>query len=141
VTGDPLSVVPLSEDLFRRAVTEPDAIDDRTLEDWMAEAAAAAGEPLSKGTARAMRRCVRDARKLAGYWSERDAASLPDWRNGVDEALGSRGWEPLLDLAREALDADPTPEAFEEVKRLHRTVHFTPWMEGVAFEEFVDGGG
>jgi len=140
VTGDPLAVVSLADDLFRRAVTEPGSVDDHFLEDWMTEAAAAAGGPPSKGTARAMRRCVRDARKLARYWADRDPEALPDWRNGVDEALGSRGWEPLLDLAREALEVSPSPEAFEEVKRQHRAVHFTPWMDGVGFEEWRAGG-
>ena len=139
MSGDPLAVVPLAEDLFRRSVTEPGSIDDLALEDWMGEAAAVSGEPPSKVTARAMRRCVRDARKLASYWGERDPSTLPDWRNGVDEALGSRGWEPHLDLAREALEVSPSADAFDEVKRLHRTVHFTPWMEGVSFEEWLDG--
>ena len=139
MSGDPLGVVPLAEDLWRRAVTAAASIDDPALEDWMAEAAATSLQPPSRETARSMRRCVRNARKLSAYWGERDPGSLPDWRNGVDEALGSRGWEPLLDLAREALDTNPSPEAFEEVKRLHRMVHFTPWMEGVGFEEWRSG--
>lgn len=139
MTGDPLGVLALADDLFRSAVTDPAAIDDRLLEDWMAEAVSQAGEPLSRQAVRALRRCVRNARKLAAYWADRDRNALPDWRNGVDEALGSTGWEPQLELARQALEADPSPDAFAEVKRLHRAVHFTPWMEGVAFDEYRGG--
>jgi hypothetical protein len=141
VTGDPLGVVPLAEDLFRRAVMASARIDDRTLEDWMTDASTTAGAPPSRGAARAIRRCARNARKLAAYWADHDPGPLVDWRNGVDEALGSRGWEPLLELARTALDEDPSPDGFEEVKRLHRATHFTPWMEGISFAEWEEAEG
>ena len=129
----------LVDDLWRIAIEEPDSIDDATLSEWLAEATAALDQPVAKEPAAVMRKAVRLARKLARYWQERDASSLPDWRNGVDEALGAFGWEPQLDLVRWALDASPDPMTFDEVKTRFRAVHFTPWMEGVSYEEWLAG--
>lgn len=133
-----LDVIASLDDLYRRAVEDPAGIDDRVSEEWLTEASWLLPAPIDREIARAMRRGVRMARRLASYWAAHDGTSLPDWRNGVDEALASKGWEPHLDLARRALELEPDPEAFEEVKRLHRTVHFTPWMEGVTFEEWTE---
>lgn len=124
------------DDLYRRAVQEPDGIDDVNLGDWMAEAGELVGAA-DKSTRRILRRVVRDARKLAAYWASRDSSGLPDWRNGIDEALGARGWEPQLDLVAAALAADPSPELFEEMRDRYRAVHFQPWMDGVSFEEWM----
>ena len=57
----------------------------------------------------------------------------------MDAALGAFGWEPQLDLVRWALDASPDPMTFDEVKTRFRAVHFTPWMEGVSYEEWLAG--
>ncbi len=86
-----------------------------------------------------LRKAVRTARKLARYWEERGPAELPDWRNGVDEALGGRGWQSHLDLVMNELGERPDPELFEEAKRLHRSVTFTEWMEGVTYEQWAAG--
>jgi hypothetical protein len=126
------------DDLYRRAVEEPDGIDDAALAEWMAGAEDLVGA-VDKAIGRILRRVVRDARKLAVYWSSRDASGLPDWRNGVDEALGARGWEPQLDLVTADLAAAPTREVFEEMGERYRAVHFQPWMEGVSFEEWMEG--
>lgn len=124
--------------LFRLAVEAPGAIDEATLAQWMEEAAEAWGPPPDKEIARVLRRATRLARKLASYWERSDPRSLPDWRNGVDEALGSRGWEPQLDLVMAALRAHPDPVLFDEVRRRYRAVHFHPWLEGVTFEEWLE---
>jgi hypothetical protein len=130
-----LRAVDLVDDLYRRAIQDPAGIDDRRLAEWMEQA----GETVARDRrqARSLRAAVRTARKLARYWSQRDAATLPDWRNGVDEALGGRGWQVQLDLVTNELDEAPSPDLFEEAKRLHRSVHFTAWMEGVAYEDWL----
>lgn len=130
-------VASLIDDLWRRAIEDPVAIDDATLSEWLSEASAELGTPPAKEAARVLRKAVRSARKLASYWEQRDAATLPDWRNGVDEALGALGWEPQLDLVRWGLEDSPDPATFDEVKVRFRAVHFTPWMEGVPYEEWL----
>jgi hypothetical protein len=125
-----------ADDLYRRAVLTPGEIDDHGLAAWLEEAALSGR--VDRSAARALRKAARNAARLARYWTERDASSLPDWRNGVDEVLGASGWRPQLDLATARLEAEPSPEAFEEVKRRFRAVHFTEWMEGVSFEEWVE---
>jgi len=129
----------LIDDLWQRAIEDPEGIDDPTLADWLSEASAVLGLPLPKPPAAVLRKAVRLARKLASYWKEHDARSLPDWRNGVDEALGALGWEPQLDLVRWSLEQSPDPETFAAVKERFRAVHFTPWMEGVCYEDWLAG--
>lgn len=126
------------DDLYRRAVEDPGSIDDHSLGEWME----GAGESVAgdREQAKALRRAVRNARKLATYWTERDGVSLPDWRNGVDEALGGRGWEPQLDLLKNEWDQSPSATLFEALKDRHRAVHFTEWMEGVGYEEALGLG-
>ena len=55
----------------------------------------------------------------------------------MDAALGSRGWEPSLEVARRGLEIAPSPALFEEVRRRWRQVHFAPWMEGVTYQEWL----
>jgi len=129
------------DDLFRRAVESPDEIDDPVLVDWLADASDSLGPVVSKEDARVLRLAVRLARKLATYWSARPGATLPEWRNGVDEALGSRGWEVQLDLVMNALRHEPDPGLFEEAKTRFRAARFEEWMEGVGFEEWAIGRG
>jgi hypothetical protein len=85
-----------------------------------------------------MRRAIRTARKLAKYWTEHDPDRLPDWRNGVDEALGGQGWQAQLDIMRAALESGPDSELFAQVRQRHRAVHFSEWMEGVSYEEWLE---
>ena len=123
----------LVDDLYCQAVTTPAAIDDAALIEWMEQAMEAVA--YDRAMAKPLRAAVRHARRLA---SRLDAAAqrFPDWRNGVDQVLGTRGWEPQLDLVRLGLEQAPDPELFAAVKERHRAVHFTEWMEGVDYEEW-----
>ncbi len=134
MTGFPLGAV---DGLYERAVTAPGTLDDHDLGRWMEDVAAAMEGRVDTAVARAVRKAARNARRLSRYWAQHDPGRLPEWRNGVDEVLGAAGWRPHLDLARRRLDVDPSPQAFDEVKRWFRAVHFTEWMEGVTFEEWL----
>ncbi len=128
--------------LYEMAVFDPASIDDAELARWLEDVAFFIEGRVDKVTAKALRKAARNARRLARYWGgdDRDPGRLPDWRNGVDEVLGGAGWRPHLDLARAELAADPSPEAFDAVKHWFRAVHFTEWMDGVSFEEWVEKG-
>ena len=127
------------DELYRRAVEEPAAVDDACLASWLEEIATGLEPPVDPVIARSVRAAARRAKRLARYWAGRDPSRLPDWRNGVDEVLGSAGWQPALALARRGLELDPTPEAFREAQERFRAVHFQPWMDGVSFEEYLEG--
>ncbi len=127
------------DDLFRVAISDPLAVDDVMLAQWLGEAWTVFEPPVPKDPAAVLRKAVRLARKLARYWEEHDPTALPEWRNGVDEALGAFGWEPQLDLVRWSLDESPDAATYEAVKERFRAVHFTPWMEGVGYEEWLAG--
>jgi hypothetical protein len=132
-----LDAARLVDDLYRRAVEDPGAIDEPLLIEWMEQAAETVAGDREQG--KVLRKAVRTARKLARYWSERDASVLPDWRNGVDEPLGSRGWQCQLDVVMTALATAPDPDLFEAAKHWHRAATFTEWMEGVDYEEWREG--
>ena len=132
-----LDALELVDNLYRRAVESPAGVDESSLAEWMEEASEAISH--DRVQARALRKAVRLARKLAAYFAIGRPA-LPDWHNGVDEVLGARGWEPQLDLVRHELATTPTGDLFAAVKERHRAVHFTEWMEGVSFGEWSAGG-
>lgn len=132
-----LETLELVDGLYRSAILEPATIDDPSLAEWME--AAAESVALDREQIKVLRKVVRHARKLAATFSSR-RAEFPDWRHGVDEVLGARGWEPHLDLVRRELASHPSEEVFAAVKQWHRAVHFTEWMEGVPFEEWGDRG-
>lgn len=127
-----LSALGLVDDLYRTAITDPAAIDDALLADWMEQATETVA--YDREQVKVLRRVIRHARKLAAGVPGR--SGFPDWRNGVDDVLGARGWEPHLDLVRNELATAPGPELYETVKTWHRAVHFTEWMEGVSYEEW-----
>ena len=132
----PESISAAIDDLYRRAVEHPRDVDEPLLSEWAESAAEATGH--DRDQAKVVRRAIRTARKLARYWIEHDPSALPDWRNGVDETLGGRGWQAQLDTLRFSLDQTPGPELFELVKKQHRVVHFGEWMEGVGYEEWLE---
>lgn len=131
-----LDAAELVDGLYRRAIETPTEVDDASLAEWMEEAFEAIAHDRTQ--AKALRAAVRLGRKLAAYYSTPRAA-LPDWRNGVDEALGTRGWEPQLDLVRHELTRAPSVDLFAAMKDRHRAVHFTEWMDGVSYEEWRPG--
>ena len=131
-----LDAAELVDGLYRRAIESPNEIDDAALAEWMEEAFVAIAH--DRIQAKGLRAAVRHARKLAAYYSV-PRAVLPDWRNGVDEVLGTRGWEPQLDLVRHEFAAAPGSDLFAAVKERHRAVHFSEWMEGVSFDEWRVG--
>lgn len=129
------------ERTYREAVVAPGELSDAALEEAAGEALLSLAEIPSKSIARSFRAGVRRARRLRQYWENRDGSVLADWRLGVDEALGSRGWEPFLELAQLGLEIEPTEDLFHETRRLFRQVHFQPWMEDISFADWLDGRG
>ena len=106
--------------------------------DLGAEVLAVAGPGMAKAVLRQVRKVLRLTGRLARYWDDPDRnLRLPaDWRLAVDEALGSRGWEPALAVALIGLDAEPSPELYAEVQQRWRQVRFEPWMEGVSYAQW-----
>ena len=123
------------DQLYRRAVERGAEVTEPALIEWAEQVAGVVGS--DRDLARATRRAIRTARKLAKYWIENDPDRLPDWHNGVDEALGGQGWQAQLEIMRAALESSPDSELFEQVRQRHRAVHFSEWMEGVTYEEWL----
>ncbi|MBT8211948.1 MAG: hypothetical protein KJN71_02250 [Acidimicrobiia bacterium] len=89
--------------------------------------------------AKRIRRAMRVAVKLAGFWQGR-SDDEPDWVRRVDEASGAPAWRPLLEVAQLGLDANPSADLFDLVKRLFPVVHYERWMDGMGFEEWQESG-
>lgn len=136
-----LSVVESLDHVYERVVADPSAVRDGDLLSWVGEALGALEPPVDKRVAREARRVVRLAKRLAEFWSRPEAEGrIPaDWRSAVDEALGSRGWQPTLDIVRRGLETDPSPELFEEMQYRFAVVHFRPWLEGIDYESYLAG--
>jgi hypothetical protein len=134
-----LWVVAAMDSLYERAAADPAAGGDEFLAAWLEEVLGALQPPVDKELARQVRRAARLGGRLARYWADPERAPRrpTDWRQAVDAALGSRGWEPSLEVARRGLEVEPSPALFEEVRRRWRQVHFAPWIEGVAYEEWL----
>lgn len=132
-----LGLLAALDGIYERVVADPGAVRDADLLSWASEATSVLEPPVDRRVAREVRRVIRLARRLAAFWSDRPPPD--DWRSAVDEALGSRGWQPTLDLARLALDEEPSPELFEEVRFRFVVVHFRPWMEGVDYDDYLAG--
>lgn len=122
--------------LFEQAVLDPDACDDATIATMAEDVLNSLAEAPPREVVRAFNSGLRRARRLRSYWSASDG-ELSDWRTGVDEALGTQGWQPGLDLAKAALEASPEPELFEEVKDRYRRVHFQPWADGESYDQWL----
>ena len=134
-----LGVVAAMDALYERAAADPSAGGVEQLAVWLEEVLGALAPPVDKELARQVRRAARLAGRLARYWADpaRAGQRPDDWRQAVDAALGSRGWEPSLEVARRGLEADPSPALFDEVRRRWPQVHFAPWLEGVGYEEWL----
>jgi hypothetical protein len=136
-----LALVEALDHVYERVAADP-GVRDGDILSWVGEALQVVEPPVDKRVAREARRVARLARRLGEFWSRPDAGPLPDdWRSAVDEALGSRGWQPTLDIIRFGLDTDPSPELFEEMQFRFAVVHFRPWLEGIDYESYLAGRG
>ncbi len=106
---------------------------------WVNEALYSLERPVDKRISREARRVARLGRRLGEFWSrpEMRGKAPEDWRSAVDEALGSRGWQPTLDIIRFGLETNPTLELFDEMQYRFAVVHFRPWLEGIDFESYM----
>ena len=132
-----LGLLAAMDSLFEQAAADPAAGSPESLAAWL-EDALGGGEPPDRALAREVRRAARLAGRLARYWADpAQAVRRPTaGRQAVDAALGSRGWEPSLVVARLGLEREPSPALFEEVRRRWPQVHFAPWLEGVGYDEW-----
>ncbi len=133
-----LSLVEGLDHVYERVVADPE-VRDGDLMSWVGEALAVLEPPVDKRVAREARRVARLARRLAQFWTRPEMAGKQpdDWRSAVDEALGSRGWQPTLDIIRYGLETDPSPELFEEMQFRFAVVHFRPWLEGIDYVSYL----
>jgi hypothetical protein len=134
-----LGLVSAIDGLYARVVADPADWSDQALGEWLQEILGSMEPPVDRVLATAVRRAARCASRLAKHWGDpQRAGKVPVvWQGAVDAALGSRGWEPSLSVARRGLEVEPSPELFEEVRRLHRMVHLQPWMEGTSFPQWL----
>ncbi len=137
--ADYLGLLAQCEELYAGVCFEPDSWPDSSLADWIESIAGSA--VVDKEVARELRRVLRAAQKLREFWS-RPAEGRPpdygDWRTRVDIGLGLKAWRPLLAIAQHGLATSPSEELFNEVKARFRVVAGERWMEGVAYEEWLD---
>ncbi len=135
-----LSLVESLDSIYERVVADP-AAREGDLVSWVGEALTALDSPVDKRITREARRVGRLARRLGEFWSrpEMQGKVPDDWRSAVDEALGSRGWQPTLDIIRFGLESDPSPELFEEMQFRFAVVHFRPWLEGIDYLSYLAG--
>jgi hypothetical protein len=127
--GRALRLIADLDQLFESVVQGPDEWDEHRFAEWVTERLDD-GEPLGKEPSRLLQQGVRRAQRLQRYWADRPHP--PDWRMGVDEALGSAGWRVGLDLARWGLLEDPDPALYAEYARLFQAVKFQPPTETLA---------
>ncbi len=132
--GQALRLLSELDDLFEQVVMDPDAWDDGRFAEWM-EAAYGDGEAVDREAAKVVQRAVRRARRLQRYWVARKEGP-DDWRMRVDEALGSAGWRPGLDILEWGLTLDPDPELFSAYAERFRAVKFTPL--DMTFDEWLE---
>ncbi len=137
---DYLGLLAQCEALYMGVCSEPGAWPDSTLADWI-NGIAESGET-DRETARELRRVLRSSQKLRRFWGA-PPDNLPpdhgDFRTKVDIAVGAAAWRPLLALARHGLADSPDPQLFDEVKERFRVVSGERWMEGVTFDEWLEG--
>ena len=137
--ADYLGLLAQCEELYAGVCFEPDLWPDSALADWIESIAHSSA--VDKEVARELRRVLRSAQKLRGFWSQPAENRPPDhgdWRTRVDIGLGVAAWRPLLAIARHGLVVSPEDQLFEDVKARFRVVSGDRWMDGVSFEEWLD---
>ncbi len=123
------------DELYARTVTEPDRWHEQAFHDWAGDLNA---DGLTKEQARAVRRALGMARKLRDFWADpARIVDADDWRSRIDVAFGARAWRPTLELAIAGLDAEPSPELFDEVRTRFRVVNNELWLEGVEYADWA----
>lgn len=126
------------DDLYRDVVLDPYRWGDDSYVEWL-ENMALDADGIDRAAARSLRRAVRIATKLQRFWSSPDAdihRGEMSWEARVDIAVGVPAWRPGLELAESDLEAHPSEEGFDEVRRRFRVVHGSTWLEGVDYEEW-----
>lgn len=133
-----LSVVESLDHIYERVIADTD-VREGDLLSWVGEAMMGLERPVDKRITREARRVARLARRLAEFWSRPELAGKApdDWRTAVDEALGSRAWQPTLDIVRFGLENEPSEELFDEMQYRFAVVHFRPWLEGIDYESYL----
>ena len=133
-----ISVIESLDSIYERVIADPDVRESEILS-WVNEALYSLERPVDKRISREARRVARLGRRLGEFWSrpEMRGKAPEDWRSAVDEALGSRGWQPTLDIIRFGLETNPTLELFDEMQYRFAVVHFRPWLEGIDFESYM----
>ena len=110
------------DELYASVTLEADSWDDAAFADWMD---ARSPDGLDREAVKIVQRAVRRSQRLQRYWLSKQAGPA-DWRMRVDEALGSAGWRPGLDLAEWGMRTHPDPELFDELGRRFRATNFRP---------------
>lgn len=137
--GGFLGLLSAIDSLYTRVIADPAAWGGQALGEWLEEILGSLDPPVDRTLATGMRRAARCAFRLVNHWGDPQRAGKAPvaWQGAVDAALGSRGWEPSLMVARRGLEVEPSLELFEEVRRLHRMVHLQPWMEGTSYLQWL----
>ncbi len=136
MTADALGLVAAMDRLYQSVVADPDRWGETELAGWAADLLDGTG-PMPRDWAREVRRVVRLAVKLGRHRRTAGGPPPAEWRGAVDAALGGRGWAPSLQIARLGLASAPSPELFDLVRERFRVAHFTHWMEGVEYEDWL----
>lgn len=129
------------DDLYHDVVMNPERWGDEACAEWL-EGVAVDTTSVDRATARSLRRAVRIAGKLRGFWTSPDADRYrheQSWETRVDLAVGIPAWRPGLEIAEADLANSPSQDGFDEVRRRFRVVNGTTWMEGIDFETFIGG--
>ena len=121
------------DDLYASVTLEPGSWDDAAFADWV-EARSQDAATLDREAVKIVKRAVRRSLRLQRYWLAKQTGP-EDWRMRVDEALGSAGWRPGLDLAEWGMRTHPDPELFEELGRRFRATNFRPLP--LSYEEWL----
>ena len=131
--GSVLALLNEIDELYASVTLEPGSWDDAAFSGWM-EARADNIAGLDRDAVKILNRAVRRSQRLQRYWLSR-LEGPQDWRLRVDEALGSAGWRPGLDLAEWGMRTDPDPDLFDELGRRFRATNFRPLA--VTYQEWI----
>jgi hypothetical protein len=126
------------DELYRDVVMEPGDWGEQAFVEWL-DMIARDRETVDRGEAKQLRRALRIASKLQGFWADADAGRRAEqsWQARVDIAVGIPAWRPTLELAMMDLEDRPSQERFDDVRRRFRVVNGAPWQEGVSFADWT----